>query len=513
LSPPPPRKPKESLGCDFSRDQHMTAPFRDRAPLLLGIAACAAALSLYGYALVRPQLLQDDFQILAQSVTWQQTRDGLWVPNNEHAMPLSRLLTFAVIQLAGRATNYPQAASLVGPTALLAALGLTFCFVQREMGHVFYSLMAITLFGVTAVYQQAVYWFAASFSVLALDLLLLGLLAAQSFRRTRRWPYLLLSALWCGLAPCWFASGVLAGPLCALYLLCPSEPRPSGSGDRIRNLCYAALPLTGTVAFLAVSIPRTADHILHLEHYRNLNTDAVFAFQPDKGLLMSLRSIVENLLLGVVGVTAVQVPIPLVILVWVGLWNLGRWWWLQTPCKRLLVLGLGLIGTSYLLVYSARAKWAEDLSLTGPTWSRYHLLPQLGWTLFLVGGLPAWNGRRFSLRDDGHLTPKQVKFLAYLIGLLWLINMPRGVICSMVYDADAQKVLDPADQRAALHRVEMVNARCREQEVSAAAARRALPPLTIPCAPGFNGWDLLKGSATPRFPETRSNEEIRQLLE
>ena len=49
-----------------------------------------------------PVLAQDDFQILAQSWTWQKTLDGLWTPNNEHAMPLGRLLTFAVVQLAGR---------------------------------------------------------------------------------------------------------------------------------------------------------------------------------------------------------------------------------------------------------------------------------------------------------------------------------------------------------------------------------------------------------------------------
>ena len=36
-------------------------------------------------------------------------------------------------------------------------------------------------------------------------------------------------------------------------------------------------------------------------------------------------------------------------------------------------------------------------------------------------------GVRFSLRDDGILTRNQVRFLACLIAVLWLINLPRGI--------------------------------------------------------------------------------------
>src|SRR5436305_11225723 len=85
------------------------------------------------------------------------------------------------------------------------------------------------LFGVTCVYQQAVYWFAASFSVPALDTTLLALLAAQHWRRTGRPRSLLLAAAGAALAPAWFASGILAGPLCCLYLLpAPGEGKDEG---------------------------------------------------------------------------------------------------------------------------------------------------------------------------------------------------------------------------------------------------------------------------------------------
>ncbi len=157
---------------------------RARSVAWLFIAAVLAATALYGRALLFPVLVQDDFQILARSWTWAKTAYGLWLPNNEHAMPLGRLLTFAAARLAGRPTGLPLAAVLAGVVGLLPALALTYLFVRRELGHPFYGLAALILFGVNSVYQQAVYWFAASFSVYALDALLLGLLAAQQFRQT-----------------------------------------------------------------------------------------------------------------------------------------------------------------------------------------------------------------------------------------------------------------------------------------------------------------------------------------
>jgi hypothetical protein len=486
---------------------------------LIGAAACGATIALYGYTFWRPALLQDDFHILAASVTWPKTWENLWLTQNEHATPAGRLLTFALIYLAGRPTNYPLATALVGPAALVVALLLTKRFVQRELGHAFYALLAMILFGVTTVYLQAVFWFAASLSVLTLDMLLLGLLAAQSYRLTRRWPHVLLSALWCFLAPCWFASGVLAGPLCCLYVLLP--PR----GLTWARFGAAAGPLVGTATFLAINLQRNATAIITLEHYKTRHTTtALDAFQPGKGLLMTLRSVVENLLLGVVGVTDVQVPVLLVIITLVVLTGFGVWWWRRAPCKRFLVLGLGLIGASYLLIYSARAIWSRDTSLLGVLWSRYHLQPQLGLVLFLIGGLPAWAGRRFVLREDGGLTRNQVLFLLSLIGLLLLIHWPRGFMRMMEFEplpfaSATSAVVAPDTQQAALGQVERVDARCQEHGISATTANRVLPWLAIPgaAAPGepqeFNGWNLLRGSPAPREPETRSDEEIRRLLE
>jgi len=467
------------------------SPVRYRAALCLAALAALASLGHYAHSLCYPLLVQDDFQILSQSWTWERTWANLWVPQNEHAMPLGRLLTFVVVSLAGRPTALPFAAALVGPISLLLGLTLVYRFVYRELGHPLYAVVAVVLFGVTAVYQQAVYWFAASFSILALDTLLLGLLAAQRYRRTGSLLDIGTCTLFCALSPCWFASGILAGPLCCLYLLprerlILGEPRPTRA-NFFRRAVLRASPLLGSFLFLAVSLPLTARTIMHLQHYENLKTNALDAFQPGKGLLLSCQSVVENLLLGMVGIGGVSVPWHLVGVVltvaFVAAWR----WWQLAPDRRLLLLGLGMIFAGYMLVYSARARWFLPESgpmapINEPRWSRYHLLPQLGLTLFICGGLPAWSRRLFVLKPDGSLTRGQVSRLGTLLILCYLIQLPHAIL-------GANSSFGFTGQLEALRRIEAMDACCREHQISADAAVRVLPTLDIPVSmQSVNGW-------------------------
>ncbi|HEX5269139.1 MAG TPA: hypothetical protein VFW33_01565, partial [Gemmataceae bacterium] len=301
-----------------------------RKPVLLALAAVSAAvLALYARWVVRPFLLVDDFQILLHSWTWRQTWDDLWVPANEHAMPLGRLTTWALVQIAGGAAAVLRVAALQGPLALVAGVLLLYLFVRRELGHPFYGLAAAALFGVSTVYEQAVYWFSASFSILTLDTVLLALLAAQQWRRSRRPAFLALCVLAVALAPAWFASGILAGPLCALYLLAPEHDTDSSFRGTIKRGLVALLPLLGGALFLAVSLPRTARSIMHLPHYGEKT--ALQSFHPVQGLQYTLWSVVENLLLGQLGVSSVNVPWGLAVAVWPMLVVVAAWWWRGAP--------------------------------------------------------------------------------------------------------------------------------------------------------------------------------------
>jgi hypothetical protein len=369
------------------------------------------------------------------------------------------------------------------------------------------------------VYQQAVYWFAASFSLLALDTLLLALLAAQQYRRTGHPLHLGLCALGCALSPCWFGSGILAGPLCCLYLLWPEQAaggnRPATAGARLRFALLRSTPLLGSALFLAVSLPLTARTIMHLEHYEKIfHTNAVGAFRPGTGLLLTCKSLVENLLLGAVGVSGVSFGPWVEVCLLVSMAAAAAWWWWQAPDRRLLLLGLGMIFGGYLLVYSARALWFIDENggfapINEPRWSRYHVLPQLGLALYVCGGLPAFNRGLFALRPDGGLTWRQACAMTCLIYLCFAVQFPRAIIgANAAYDLTQMKEF--TDQMDTLRWIEKVDRCCREQRIGADAARRVLPDLDIPWSlHSVNGWVFLRGSPEP---VERSDEEVKKIL-
>ncbi len=469
-------------------------------PSRLLALACAACLGLYAAPLWRAAIWQDDFAILARSWTARRTAENLWVPNNEHVMPLGRLLAYALVRLAGRPTNLPRAAALIGPAALLAGLLLTYVFVRRELGHPLYGLVAAVLFGVSAVYHQAVQWFSASFAVAALDTLLLALLAAQQYRLGGRRVWLAAAAVLSALAPAWFASGLLAGPVCAVYL--GADARRVGWRGRARGLT----PLTGTALFLVavfVLRPDAGNAVLYAEHYGGRS---LFDLFHAKVVCADVaRAVVDGLLLGALGVWGLAVPVPLVVLTWLVILPVAVRWWRQAPEHRLMVLGMALVFLSYGLIFSARSAWEYDAWVGGLQsglvgWSRYHLQPQLGLALFVAGGLPGRNGRWFVL-EAGVLTRRQGVAVAVLTAVCWLFQLPHGSFGG-----------HPGNPRLAgtLLEVEEMDSRCRQYRVSAEAARAALSRKEIPGgATSVSAWEFLRGSDDP-LP--LDEPEIRRVL-
>jgi hypothetical protein len=500
--------------------------------LLLALLAGLACLLLDLRPLAAPALLLDDFQILRQSWTWERTWSGLWLPQNEHAMPLGRLLTFVLEWLAGRPTALPRACSLLGPAALLAGLPLVYQLVRQQTGQPALGLLAVILFAVSSVYNQAVYLFAAAFAILSLDTLLLALLAAQRWRRTQRWYWLALCGALTALAPGWFALGVLGGPLCALYLLASRRDSPT-ERSAWAELRAALVPLLGTGLFLALSLPRTAAIINQLPHYRGQT--AVAAFDPVVGLGYTLRALVDGLVLGAAGIPAVATPVWLLPAILAALSALAWWWWRRAAATALLWLGAGMMAGGYLLVYSARARWSYDL-LVEPSFNRYHLLPHLGLVLFVCGGLPRRSSVAPAPQQTLPLGPRSFAVLLAVLAVCVVVQLPRGLVCCVAgvpslgtlqdlgqrsdlvrsfldqLPPESVEVLDEVGrQPQALQLIEEMDARCREQDISAEAARGVLEPLDIPGSGNrINGWDFLCGSPHPR--QWRP-EEVKRLLE
>jgi hypothetical protein len=451
--------------------------------LLLLLVIALATLIVHIRSLIHPLLLYDDFDLLLKAWTWDAMVHNLWVPMNEHAWPITRLWTRATIWLAGSNAALPVVSALANRVLLLLAVGLTYRFVRRERGHSLPGLIAAALFGLSANYQEGVYWFAASPAVGALATGLFGLLAAQRWQQTGSFLALFGSAVAAALAPAWFAGGVLAGPFCSLYLF----GRANLTG---RGRWWAwAIPILGTVAFLAVSMPRTAEHILHAEHYRGQT--AVQAFSPFTGAVRTLQTLVDGLALGAIGIPSVATPIwmtiPLLIILGVAL----AWWWRRTADRRLFLLGLGFILISYWLIHSARAAWDYPFIIT---WSRYEVYPQFGLALLIGGGWPC--------NPNIPLTRRQMRSVGVFVLVLMVIQFPRGFFGS------------PAElpqQGEALRQIDRVEERCRELRVSAADAASLLPSDDIPGG-DKNRWWFLRGSAHPREFTPAERDQLKQEL-
>jgi hypothetical protein len=277
----------------------------------------------------------------------------------------------------------------------------------------------------------------------------------------------------------------------ALYLL----PRGAKGAKGRRPWLGMAAALAGSGLFLAVSLPRTAQTILHLEHYEGQT--AIAKFNLGVGAVSTCRSVVDNLLPGVCGVggLGMSLPLPAAFVVLAALVAGGAWWWYWASERRLLLLGLGLIGCNYLLVYSARAFIPYE-EMTKINWTRYHLQPQLGLALFVAGGLA------FARRaGEDTLTRRQERAVTLLIAACFLVQLPRAVV--------GRFGPDPRQDQLLFH-LEEVDSRCRILHIGADDARRALPPLDLSAwTSAVNGWTFLWGSP---YPQPQPPEVIRRVL-
>ena len=126
----------------------MAARLAARLPAFaLGGAASLAVVLLYVPWITAPHIRYDDFNFLTKSRTVADTWAHLFQPMNEHVMPLARASAGVLMQLTPRQSSIPLAAEIQGVLAVVLGMWLLFQFVRRELGHDFYGIVAMTLWG------------------------------------------------------------------------------------------------------------------------------------------------------------------------------------------------------------------------------------------------------------------------------------------------------------------------------------------------------------------------------
>jgi len=464
----------------------MTRKARRIPAVLLGCLATLAVPLLYLPWILEPHIRYDDFDFLTKSRTWTDTLTHLWQPMNEHLMPLARLDAGLLMWLVEPQSLLPRAAQAHGVLAVIAGMWLLYLFVRRELGHPFYGVLAMSVWGVTTTYYENVTWYSASFFTLGLDVTLAALLAAQWFERSGRGSALALCAVWCALAPAFHSTALLAGAWCALYLGV-SGPARGASPSIARRLGTSSAPLAGTALFVGLAMTTASERILSAEHYRGKTL--VGAFDVVEGMKNTLRTLADNQLPGTLGIWDRHATFswPVVLMIVGTAAALAVFWWRGARQRRLLTLGFAIAIASDLLVYGARADWNYDRSVHN--WTRYHLFPHLGIVLFVVGGLTRFDGRWFTLAADGRLSRRQAGALGLVILGMLGCHWPRSRGSSFAV---------PPEQIEVLRRVERVDRACIAAGIDGETAREALGFLQFPLAlEGSTAWEFLRGSPAP----------------
>jgi hypothetical protein len=328
--------------------------------------------------------------------------------------------------------------------------------VRRESGSATAALAAVALLSLSAVHVEAAWWYSASsFAWALLGTLLAWLCVLRLLGPKNQAHPVGASGWWMGaalaalLAPACSAIGLLAGPVAALRAVQDSR----GRGWR-RTCAVGLIPLTGTVLYLVLASQVRYHAILTQSVDRNLDIGT--------GLLCTLRAPIDVLAAGLIGLENADRWLEGGLDLFLGALLLISTlvWGLRSPLRPLLLGGLALILSGYGLTYSVR-------NFFGPHWlmevQRYHLFPQLGFVLVLVG-----LSRRALARFDAR--PRSILVFAMVLAFL-LLSVHRPM---MRLRARAYRFPDQARTLKALERLEGL---CRKHRITREQALAALDPI------------------------------------
>jgi hypothetical protein len=340
---------------------------------------------LFRWWWLHPKLVGDDYIYIHESADWPSTQANLLRPFNEHIMPITRVVTWLVVQAA---PTDRLAAAFAGVNSLLfvAASLQIFLLARREWQGDVWGLAALMLFALSPVPHECIWWYSAAQWMVAFNLLLL---AFRILDPARPGPMRVVAASLVAFVGPWnYSLGLLIGPLASLWILL--HWRKPG--------WFALLPTFGACLGLAAVYPLIARGFADPNYLLHGGRGVLKAFDPFGGLAFAVRCTVDQLLLYNMGFA------PSVRSFWYhavafamaagGTWVVVR----RSSRPHTLLMALALIAFGYGLTLCFRT-WLTYRTIL--VWgARFHLVPQLGTALFLTGAiatlLPRNDVRKFA---------------------------------------------------------------------------------------------------------------------
>ncbi len=262
------------------------------------------------------RLFSDDVAYVASSRNWQRTVSHLFVPHNTHIVPAWRIVTWALVACSGNLERLPRVLAVASYSILVAVMLMTGRLVARETGRTILGLGSMVLVGTTSLMLTPATWYSASQPLWAGLVILVTLWYAQCYRRSGRWPALVLAALTAPIAGWFWTLGHLAGPSAAVYLWVDG---------RRRCKLAALVPLAATILAVTFSLTMAASQIDSTTSFHGRTVRE--ALHPLQGLLHTGQSIPENLVFANLGLTVLttQSQGAVLSLALFVLWS-SRWW-------------------------------------------------------------------------------------------------------------------------------------------------------------------------------------------
>ena len=181
--------------------------------VLVGLVLCASPLWLWAVPLRWYFLKADDFVYIARSRTPAALSKYLLAAHNGHVVPLFRLETHLLTRLAGSMEAIPGVLGWASYATLLMAMAAVGHLVARETGRMTPGLAAMAAVGLSTVLGPALLWYSAGQALAAGTMVILMLIALQSWRMTGAgWAFAMAMVATLA-APMLWSGGFAAGPV------------------------------------------------------------------------------------------------------------------------------------------------------------------------------------------------------------------------------------------------------------------------------------------------------------
>jgi hypothetical protein len=318
------------------------------------------------------RLFSDDFAYVAASRTMGRTLRNLFVPHNTHIVPFWRLLTWALVSIAGRLENLQPVLAGAAYGILAAVMLMMGRLVASETGRAVIGLAAMVAVGSTAVMEPSGTWYSASQTLWAGFGILAMLWYLQGWQRSGgRWR-LIAACVMAWLAAGSWTIGHTAGPVGSVYLWTDGR-------SKCRRIAW--VPLAATLIAVAIAMSLGGKRINATISFGGRTT--LQASDPVQGIRHTFQAIPENLFFGNLGLlseTTVSQGIVLtlgLVVAWVASWRRkGR----PNPLE---CAGASLVVVSFFVEWSFRG-YLPFSSLRGIVpW--YDTIPDIGLVLFGAG--------------------------------------------------------------------------------------------------------------------------------